>query len=76
MFGDVHIDAFLIGPPKTPGVSPCSGELFSSGNTEMMDTVAGSEDKKKAQKDVGEKESWRVRGGKAMIDAVLGEKRR
>lgn len=45
-FGDEHIDAFLIGRPKTPGMSECSGELFSGSNTEMMDAKAGSEDKK------------------------------
>lgn len=46
MFGDEHIDAFLIGSLKTPGVSACSGELFSGSNTEMMDAKAGREDKK------------------------------
>lgn len=46
MFGDEHIDAFLIGSPKTPGMSGCGGELFSGGDTEMMDAKAGSGDKK------------------------------
>lgn len=44
MFGDGHIDAFLNGPLKTPQVSECSGELFTAGVTEMMDSKAGSED--------------------------------
>lgn len=46
MFGDEHIDAFLIGPPKTPEVSACSGELSGGSDTAVMDTKAGSEDKK------------------------------
>lgn len=46
MFGDEHIDAFLIGPLKTPGMSACSGEQFSGSDTEMMDAKAGSGDKK------------------------------
>lgn len=72
MFGDEHTDAFLIGPLKTPGASERSGELFSGSDAEMMDARAGSEDKKHT-KDVGEKESGRVRRGKAMIDTVLGQ---
>lgn len=46
MFGDEHIDGFLIGSLKTPGVPACSGELFSGSDAEMMDAKAGSEDKK------------------------------
>lgn len=46
VFGDEHGDAFLIGPLKTPGVSAWRGEPFSGSDTEMIDTKAGSEDKK------------------------------
>lgn len=46
MFGDEHIDAFVIGPPKTAEVSVCSRELLSGSETEMMDAEAASEDKK------------------------------
>lgn len=48
MFGDELIDAFLIGPP--PGVSACTGELFSASDTEVMDTKVGSEDKKRTKR--------------------------
>lgn len=37
MFGDEHIDTFLIGPPKTPGLSACSADLLSGSDTEMTD---------------------------------------
>lgn len=50
MLGDEHIDAFLIGPQKTPVASACSEELFSGSDTEMMDAKAGSEDKKPTDK--------------------------
>lgn len=69
MFGDEHIDAFLIGPHKTPGVSICAW-LFNGSDTEMMDAEAGGGDKKSTQKDAGEKGSGRARRGRAMIDAV------
>lgn len=50
MFGDEHIDAFLIGPLKTPGASACSGELFSGSDTVMIDAKASSQDKKAHKK--------------------------
>lgn len=50
VLGDGHIDAFLIGLPKTPGMSACSGELFSGSDTGMMDAKADSEDKKQTKR--------------------------
>lgn len=46
MLGDEHIDAFLIGLGKTPGVCEPGEALFHRTNTQMMDAHTGTEDKK------------------------------
>lgn len=56
MFGDEHIDAFLMNPQKTLGVSACSGEAFTASDTKMMDAKAGTEDKKHTKRCRWEKE--------------------